>query len=66
MEKSSTKKKMFSKESKLMVVYHCETVDYKGSSVNKSYDDIFARKSLELKSNIVIKNIKAFLASRST
>lgn len=49
-----------------MVVHHCETVDYKGSSVNKSYDDIFARKRLELKSNTVIKNIKAFLASSST
>lgn len=66
MEKSSTKKKKFSKESKLMVVRHCETVDYKGSSVNKSYEDIFARKRLELKSNTVIKNIQAFLASNST
>lgn len=60
MEKSSTKNNKFSKESKLMLVYTCETINHRGSSVNESYDNTFARKRLYLKSNTVIKNIQDF------
>jgi len=49
-----------------MLAYHCETVNHKRHSVNESFDDKFARKRLELKSNMVVKNIQVFLASGST
>lgn len=41
-----------------MLVHHCETVNHKRSSVNESYDDMFARICLELKSTTVLKTSK--------